>query len=108
VNFITTPDKASVPDSRARRQAAAEDRVVAALVSIHEAQRLIEEAAQALSAVSGLGREWRRLGALHDQVKRTWYAVRGHSDSLSLKGRLLLDHEPGPDEAQSTTRRLGR
>jgi hypothetical protein len=79
-----------------------------ALVSIERAQRLIEQATQALSSVSGMGREWRKLGALHDQVKRTWYDVRGRSDSLSLKGRLLLDHEPGRDEVQWTTLRPGR
>lgn len=107
MNLITTPEKPGVRDPRARRQAA-EERVEVALVSIERAQRLIEEATQALSSVSGMGREWRRLGSLHDRVKRTWYDVRGRSDSLCLKGRLLLDHEPGPDEAQWTTLRLGR
>jgi hypothetical protein len=36
-----------------------------------------DQAAQALCSVSGLRREWRTLGALHDRVKRAWYAVRG-------------------------------
>ena len=108
MNLITTPGRANVRDSRARRQAAAEARLEAALVSIEQAQRLIEQATQALSSVSGMGREWRKLGALHDQVKRTWYDVRGRSDSLCLKGRLLLDQEPGPHEAQWTNLRSGR
>ena len=108
MHLITTPERASAPDSRARQQAAAEERVVAALVALERAQRLVEEATQALSGVSGLGREWRSLGALHDRVKRAWYEVRGRSDSLCLKGRLLLDHEAGPGEAPRTTLRPGR
>jgi hypothetical protein len=102
VNLISNHDRAGVRDLRPRRQAAAETRLVVALRSLLEAQRLIEEAAVALESVSGMGREWRRLDALHEQVKRVWYDVRGRSDTLSLKDRLLLDHEPGPDEARWT------
>jgi hypothetical protein len=89
----------------AARQAAAEARVEAALASIQEAQKLIDQAAQALCSVSGMVREWRKVSALHDQVKRAWYAVMGKADSLSLKGRLLLDHEP---EEHFAARRRGR
>jgi hypothetical protein len=85
------------------REAAAEVRVAVAVASLREAQRLIEEAAQALSAVNGLVREWRRLDRLHEQVTCSFYAVRGRADSLVLKGRLVLNHEPDSDEARWTS-----
>jgi len=90
------------------RKAAAEVRVAVAVASLREAQRLIEEAAQALSAVDGLAREWRRLDALHEQVTRSFYDVRGRADTLALKGRLVLDHEPDSDEAQWASLWRGR
>ena len=108
MNLITNPDSAGAGGLPPSRQAAAETRLVVALRSLLEAQRLIEEAALALESVSGMGREWRRLDALHERVKRTWYDVRGRSDTLSLKERLLLDHEPGPDEARWTALLSGR
>jgi len=58
--------------------------------------------------VKGMAREWRKLGALHDQVRCAWYAVTGRADSLSLKGRLLLDHEPDSYEGHFAARRRGR
>ena len=79
-------------------KAAAEVRVLVAVASLREAKRLIEQAAQALSAVGGLGRERRRLDTLHEQVTRSFYDVRGRADSLSLKGHLVLDHAPDSDE----------
>lgn len=82
-------------DPLANRKEAAEVRLGAALEAIEQAQRLIDRAARELCDVSGMASEWRRLGALHGQVKRAWYAVQGRADHLSLKGRLLLDHEPG-------------
>jgi hypothetical protein len=85
------------------RKAAAEGRVEVALASIQEAQRLIERATQALSAVNGLAAEWRKLGTLHDQAKRAWYAVTGKADSLRLQGRLTLDHAPDSHEGQWTS-----
>lgn len=94
--------------SLAARQAAAGARVEVALASIEEAQKQIDQAAQALCSVSGMVREWRKLSALHDQVKRAWYAVTGKADSLSLKGRLLLDHEPDSHEEHFAARRRGR
>jgi len=81
-------------DPLAARKEAAELRLGAALEAIEQAQRLIARAAQELCDVSGMASEWRRLGSLHGQVKRAWYAVRGKADHLSLKDRLLLDHEP--------------
>jgi hypothetical protein len=84
---------------------AAEARVEAALASMREAQKLIDQAAQALCSVKGMAREWRKLGALHDQARRAWYAVTGRADSLSLKGRLLLDHEPDSYEEHFAARR---
>ncbi len=94
--------------SLAARQAAAEARVEVALASIQEAQKRIDQAAQALCSMSGMVPEWRKLGALHDRVKRAWYAVRGKADRLSLKGRLLLDHEPDSYEEHFAARRRGR
>jgi hypothetical protein len=81
-------------DPLAARKVAAEECVGVALESIEQAQRFLDVAAQALCDVRGMAPEWRKAGALHDQVKRTWYCVRGKADSLCLKGRLLLDHEP--------------
>ena len=102
---ITVREEA-VPAPRSRREAA-EVRVEAALACLEHAQRLIEQAAQALSAVGGLGAEGRRVGALHDRVKRAWY-VQGRSDSLSLKDRLALDHEPDHHEEHWRALRRGR
>jgi hypothetical protein len=90
------------------RKAAAEVRVVVAVASLREAQRLIEEAAKALSGVNGLAREWRRLDKLHEQVTRAFYDVRGRADTLALKDRLVLDHEPDSEEAQWTALWRGR
>jgi len=96
-----------VSEQRARREAA-EARVEAALVCLEDAQRLIDQAAQALSGVNGLGSEWRRMGVLHDRVKRAWYDVQGKTDSLLLKGRLVLDHEPDHHEQHWRALRRGR
>src|SRR5712691_11637973 len=93
VNVIAQ-EEAVVSEARLRRREAAEVRIEAALVCLEEAQRLIDEAARAVCGVKGMAVEWRRLGSLHDRVKRAWYGLRGRSDSLSLTGRLLLDHEP--------------
>jgi hypothetical protein len=80
--------------------------VEVALAAIQQAQRLLERATQALSAVNGMTSEWKRLGTLHDRVRGAWYDVTGKSDSLLLKGRLVLDHEPDSHEAQWATGRL--
>jgi hypothetical protein len=90
------------------RKAAAEVRVAVAVASLREARQLIDQAAQALSAVSGLARESRRLRTLHEQVTRSFYDVRGRADSLALKGRLLLDYEPDRDEEQWASLWRGR
>ncbi len=114
--MIRTPQRASeggvlqIDDSMpvTSRKAAAEVRVAVAVTSLREAQQLIAEAAQALSPVRSLAREWRRLGTLQEQVTRSFYAVRGRADSLSLKGRLVLDHEPDSDEERWTSLWRGR
>lgn len=105
MNF--TVQEEVVSKARSRREAA-EARVEAALACLEDAQRLIDQAAQALSAVNGLGSEWRRLGALHDRVRRAWYDLRGKTDSLLLKGRLVLDHEPDQREERWRALRRGR
>lgn len=94
----------NVADPLAERKGAAEARVSAALDAIEHAQRLLDRAAKELCDVSGMAYEWRRLGAVHGQVKRAWYAVRGKADHLSLKGRLLLDHEPRQASWEQVTR----
>ena len=88
------------PMPSTNRTAAAEARVLVAVGSLREAQRLLEEAAQALAAMSGMGAEGRRLNTLHERVTRAIYDVRGRADSLAPKGRLLLDHEPDAGEAR--------
>lgn len=74
------------------RQAAAEIRVQLALNSIQEAQRLIEQATQALSGVEGMIPEWRRVGFLSDRLRQTWYAVSAGANRLRRKGRLESRH----------------
>lgn len=98
----TQQDVMSTPRPSTSRKASAEARVMVAVGSLREAQRLLEEAAQALSAVSGLAREWKRLETLHERVTRAFYDVRGRADSLALKDRLILDHEPDAGEARWT------
>jgi hypothetical protein len=83
-------------------QKAADARVQVALRSIEEAQRLLDQASQALCSVRGMVVEWRKVGALHDQVKGSWCAVDRRASRLIRTGRLVLDHEPGSYEAHWT------
>jgi len=83
-------------------QKAADVRVRVALRSIEEAQRLLDQASQALCSVRGMVVEWRKVGTLHDQVKGSWYAVDRRVSRLIRTGRLVLDHEPGSYEAHWT------
>ena len=73
------------------RQATAEIRVQMALNSIQEAQRLVEQATQALSRVDGMIPEWKRLGSLYDRLHRTWYAVSAGANRLRRRGQLQVD-----------------
>jgi hypothetical protein len=93
----------SAPEDR--RVAAAKECVAVALDSIEEAQRFIDLAGQALCGVRGLAPEWRKVGALYDRVKRTWYTVRDKAGRLSRQGRLILDHHPSFDEGSATAHR---
>ncbi len=81
------------------RRALAKMRVEVALESIEEAQRLVDLATQAISAVNGLAPECDRLAALCDHVKRTWCAVNEKAEGLHRRGKLTLDHEPTDNEA---------
>lgn len=90
----------TVSEALSGRKAAAEARLKAALDSVDEAQRLLEQAAQALCSVSGMVAEWRRVGKLYDQVRRTWYALAGKGGRLRRSGGLLLDHKPNSHESQ--------
>jgi hypothetical protein len=85
--------------SGARRDAG-EARVAAALAAIQEAQGLIGQATRGLCSVNGMVAEWRRLGKLYEQVRRTWYAVETKRDRLRLRGGPTLDHEPDSHEAR--------
>src|SRR5262245_57385161 len=80
------------------REEAADRRVRVALRSIEEAQRLLDQATQALCSVKGLVIEWKKVGAAYDQVKGCWYAVEKRAVALRPRGRLILDHEPGSEE----------
>ena len=73
------------------RQAAAEIRVQVALDSIQEAQRLIEQATQALSRVDGMIPEWRRVGSIFEQLTQIWHAVGAGANRLRRKGPLRVD-----------------
>jgi hypothetical protein len=57
------------------RQAGAASRVDLALCSIQEAQELIEQARQVLSAVAAIGSERKRLARLSSQLTWAWIAV---------------------------------
>lgn len=74
--------------SDSHRQAAAEVRVHEALDSIQEAQRLIEQAAHALSSLDGMIPEWRNVGSISDRLTQAWYAVSAGANRLRRNGRL--------------------
>jgi len=57
------------------RPAAAASRVDLALCSIQEAQELIEQARQLLSAVPAIGSQRKRLARLSSQLTWAWIAV---------------------------------
>jgi len=99
----TVGPNGAADEARVRaQQQAADARVRVALRSIEDAQRLLEQATQALSSVRGMGLEWRKVGSLHDQVKGSWYAVDRRVSRLVRTGRLTLDHEPGSYEMHWT------
>jgi hypothetical protein len=81
---------AAVPDAKERSAA---ERVEDALLRLQQAQALVDEAAQALCRVSGMVYEWRKLGRLQGETRRTYYAISARADRLSAKGRLCLDGE---------------
>jgi hypothetical protein len=78
----------------ARRKAAAEERVKAALAAIEEAQGLIGQAVQALCPVNGLCPVYMKVSRLYDQVNRAWYVVRDRAAAVKGRGKLTLDHDP--------------
>lgn len=81
---------------------AADVRVRVALRSIEQAQRLLDQACQALSSVNGMLIEWQKVGKACDQAKVSWHAVQRKAERLGRQGRLALHHEPGPYEAHWT------
>lgn len=84
----------------ARRKAAAEARIQAALDALEDAQALVHRAAQALCSINGLCAEYERLRRLYDHVHRTWYAVRDKARAVGRRSRLTLDHEPDAHEEE--------
>lgn len=70
------------------RHAAAQIRVQVALDSIQEAQRLIQQAAQALSRVDGMIPQSRRVASVSGSLTQTWFAVSAGAIRLRCKGRL--------------------
>jgi hypothetical protein len=91
-------------DPLAARKAAAQVRLEEALAAIEEAQGLIDRAGASLCSVRGMAKEWRRLGALYDKVKATWYAVNNRARRLRTAGHLLLDREPAACELPAAPR----
>jgi len=71
--------------SHRERHDAAAIRVKVALDSIQEAQRLIEQAMQALSAVAGMSSERKTLGCLSNRLTWTWFAVSAAAHRLSAQ-----------------------
>ncbi|MGB7329261.1 MAG: hypothetical protein WBD31_30550 [Rubripirellula sp.] len=61
------------PDIRLDQESV--DRVRAALELIHQAQLLINHAAQELCPVSGFADEWSKSAEVHDLVKSYWHEV---------------------------------
>jgi hypothetical protein len=86
-----TLDQTKVVPRRPGREAAAGARIAAALQHIEEAQRLLDEATQALCSVRGMVLEWRKVGTLTDHAHGAWYAVKRKADRLRHQGRLVLD-----------------
>src|SRR5262245_24282784 len=87
-------------DGLANRQLVAEARVKEALDCIQEAQALLGRATQWLAACQGMVTPWREVGKRYDQVHGTWYEVECKGADLRAQGRLLLDHEPTPDQIE--------
>ena len=74
--------------SNRQRQAAAAIRVTIALDSIDEAQRLIEQAMQALSTVDAMRPERQKLACLSRRLIWTWFALKAAANRLR--------HSPSP------------
>ena len=67
-------------------------------MAIEDAQRLVDTATQALSAVTGIACEYARVVELHDETRRAWYVVKDKAERLQRNGWLLLDHDPDERE----------
>ena len=73
------------------RQAAGEIRVHAALDSIQEALRLLEQATRALSRVDRMIPMSRRVGSLSSQLSHAWFAVSAAANRLRRQRHLRVD-----------------
>jgi hypothetical protein len=69
------------------RQAATAIRVRIALDSIDEAQHLIEQAMQALSAVDAMRPEHQKIACLSVRLTWTWFAVNAAANRLRRRAR---------------------
>lgn len=65
--LLSLSPRAAAPRARSRADVA--------LRNMSEAQELIEQAAQVLSALAGMGSERKRLGCLSSQPTWAWFAV---------------------------------
>jgi len=72
------------------REEVARIKVELALDDIQEAQRLLNSAAEHLCSVYRVDPVWKKLTALHDSVRKTWYRLDG------MKRKASLDHDPNP------------
>ncbi len=52
--------------------------------------------------------EWNKVGAMHDEVKSTWYVVEKRAEVLRWRRHLVLDHEPGGYEGRFAALLEGR
>lgn len=73
------------------RKPSAEARVADVLAAVEEAQRQLDHARHRVACVRGLVFEHSRLGRLHEQVTRAWYALCGRREQVRRKGGLVLD-----------------
>jgi len=62
-----------------------------ALAAVEEAQCQLEHARQRVARMRGMAFESSKLGRLHEQVTRAWYALCERRAQLRRKGGLVLD-----------------
>jgi hypothetical protein len=89
----TSPVVAVEPLDQMVSRARDNERVLIALQTIEDAQRLLLEACQQLSPIQGFAKEWSEVGARVDDVKKTWHQVEARRQGL-------LNGPPRPKKAK--------